>query len=201
MADRKAIIARERAIDLGRTGGIDSVVERLRREGYTVGRSTVARWIAAWRKVSARGAVANPAPLKADPLPPHLAKVDVAALDTAELEQLEGEVRTFREKARKRGDERMHSQLVRLTVELKSAIAKLRPPPVLDPQTDPANVEAGRIVVARLDAMIAEAERDPRSLRRLVERALDGELGGRGAEAWRADALVALGRASSQGAP
>jgi transposase-like protein len=86
-----------------------------------------------------------------------LAGVDVYALDFSVLEVLEAEVAKERTTAREGGDTRQYVQLARLQIDLRGAMAKLRPPPKVDAAVDPANLEAREIVLKRLAKMVVNA--------------------------------------------
>lgn len=147
---------------------VRAIAEELGRAGVKLGKSAVADRVAKARQRAAEappparplGEKATPPPARAprareaDELVAEVASADV--LDLAGLRALDGRL------AKALEVQVEPKTLVALTdcrVRLAQAMARLIPPPVPDPQSDPANVEAAALLVKLLEGMVADAER------------------------------------------
>lgn len=181
---------RQEAVDLARTLGARGAAEEMRRRGRPVSKSALSDWsrqalgaaagpprpVATTTKPERPRAPApateleadpagsivepSPAPPDSDALPPELQGVDPAALDFEALEELDRDVVAFRRVARADNAVRTYSALARLQLEVRLAMHKVRPTPPVDPETDPANVEAATLLTVRLAKLVAAAEKD-----------------------------------------
>lgn len=145
---------RTRACELGRTLGLDAVVEALRAEGHKVARATVGGWLKEGRR-SAQSARQD-----AFTFPESSKKVfeDAPGADLEILNQLDQSLSTMLEAARKNEDARLFATLIGRRVELRKAMQAFRPPPKVDPDLDPTALEARAAVRRRITKMIENAE-------------------------------------------
>ncbi|MCC6559634.1 MAG: hypothetical protein IT372_42500 [Polyangiaceae bacterium] len=180
--------------------GLDAILERLERDGHKVGRSTVGGWLSAARgraqdapgasagqspppapqasgapPPAAQGAAPAPGPDVSPDLPgearlAELAELDPRALDVQELEAIERDVRTYRERALLDDNPRVFALMVRLQIEVRGELARRRPEPEVDPEQDPANVAAREEVRARIAQLVAQAEGSPELRARMAAR-------------------------------
>lgn len=171
---------RDRAVVLGRKMGCRGVVAALAKEGHVVGKTAVAEWIRADRARRAGKAEVEasrpPAPKKGgapakssakassdadaddQALADTLAGVDPSALDFAELLKLDKEVTDFLRSAHKDEDEKRYAVLVRLKLDVRIALEKLRPAPKVDPDSDPMSLTARTAVFDKLKKMVTNAK-------------------------------------------
>lgn len=172
---------RLRAVELARTLGGRGAAAALAKEGVHVSKSVIDGWmreaLASAQPSPSTASAGPPAdaarpsglcaiPLEPNPtadggrddLPEGLRGIDPAALDFAKLETLERDVVTFRETAHGDGAVRTYSALARLEIEILSWKAKLRPPPVVPPDEDPANLQAKAQLRDRLERLRADTE-------------------------------------------
>jgi len=70
------------------------------------------------------------------------------------LAEQEQDVADLIDAARGRSDYGAMERLTKTRIELRRAMAALRPAPATDPDTDIANVEAARLLVARIRKMV-----------------------------------------------
>lgn len=173
---------RREAVKLARTMGARGAAEEMKRRGRPVSKSQLAEWSRSELGAAPAPQSPKPVPVKAtkggkatghtvavvepikpspDPgaLPPELRDVDPTTLDFAALEELDKDVVDFRRAARKTKAVRTYAALARLQLEVRLAMHKVRPTPMVDPETDPANIEAATLLFARLDKLITVAEK------------------------------------------
>lgn len=144
---------------------VRAISDELARVGLKASKSSVARHVE--RQRAERGAAPPPRDTKPTKPDPKTSAADVAAavvgldaLDMTSLRALDARLETALT------EEVEPKTLVQLTdckVRLAQAMARLVPPMVPDPQSDPANVEAAALLVKLLDGMVADAERRARA--------------------------------------
>ncbi|WP_437591504.1 hypothetical protein [Sorangium sp. So ce1000] len=94
------------------------------------------------------------------PRPPPASAAGGLGDDFAALEEQERDVVALLDVARANENYQAMERLTRMRIELRRAMAQLRPPPPVDPEADVANVEAAQVLVARIRKMVrAKQER------------------------------------------
>lgn len=147
--------------DMHRRGlSVRDIALRLNEAGHKVGKSTIANRVKAAKAtpgdtlppVAQRGTPKSTPALGVEDI---LEGADLSALDFEDLEDLCEEIATFRRDARDNKDVRTYKDLAKLQMEARVALNKVRPPPRKDPNEDPDNIEAKRILIARVEALAA----------------------------------------------
>lgn len=64
----------------------------------------------------------------------------------------------YRRAAKDEDNIRAFAALARLEMEVRVAMNKVRPPARVDPDTDPANIEAAELLLERLGVLVSAAE-------------------------------------------
>jgi hypothetical protein len=144
--------------------GCRPVAAALEKEGFgKVSKTKVAEWLR--QDAENRAAVRAPAPVEASEptdAPPKdessLTDIAVEGLDFAELLKLDADVSGFVAKALADEDEKRFAVLVRLRMELRVQLEKMRPRPKVDPATDPTSLEARAAVLSRVKKMVENAQ-------------------------------------------
>lgn len=147
---------RRKALALADKIGPDAAAEKLTQRGTPVTGRAIRKWAAAKEPKAP-----PPAPVPAEAqegLPPEFVGIDPDALDYAALDELSRDIVGYRRDAKAAGQVRTYIPLARLEMEVRVALHKVRPPAKVDPETDPANVEAAELLLTRLEALVAEAE-------------------------------------------
>lgn len=156
-----------RALELARKMSLRDVAARLKSEGFQVSHMTVARWVAEAR--SAGGAAADgaarprPGPSRSDQVLAHQAERaadEVAGVQSvADLERM-AEVLKARigELERDAEADRVLVRMMEAYVKLVATIAKLRPPPRVDPETDPLSIAAKDAALAKVRMLVSRAK-------------------------------------------
>lgn len=144
---------------------VRAISEELGRSGVKLGKSSVADRVAKARQRAAEEppparplGAKKPAPRAAAALAGELV-AEVAAVDCLDLAGLRALDGRLAEALEVQVEPRTLVALTDCRVRLAQAMARLIPPPVPDPQSDPANVEAAAVLVKLLDGMVADAER------------------------------------------
>lgn len=181
MPSKKGLSVRDKALALSKQGlSARAITEKLTAEGHKVGKSAVAEWCrtgratrAATHRAKASGSaeaeeapaptepVAAPttaptpiAPTAPAPTASSLDQLDTDTLDIKALEEVDRQVGEFIATAHMDGDVAAYVKLVDLRMRLRAQLVKLRPPPKADPLTDPLNLDARRIVLARIQGYV-----------------------------------------------
>jgi hypothetical protein len=137
------------------------IADRLRMEGLAdVTRGAIS---AALRRAGPEVGASSPRPSpKATSTDVDAAVAALAAdLDVMPLELVTRrlqEVTAFADELREAGNVIAYRDLVRLEADIAARIEAMRPPPIPDPELDPANLAARDELVARIDRLIAKAE-------------------------------------------
>lgn len=162
--------ARSRALDLAKRMSLRDVADKLRAEGLAdVTHAAVQQWVNAAKAerapgVPAAAAGAVPAARPSPPprhrkregeedLPPELQGLDPDAMDLEVLTTLDREIG---EQVKSAADEpKIWIALVRLRMDLRSAMAKMRPRAVVDPDEDPLSLAARDLALAKIKKALA----------------------------------------------
>lgn len=156
---------------------VRDVADRLTREGYeNASKSNVSRWLKGAKveaptkrgKTTATTTAAAPASKprartrpredEAD-LPEELQGLDTESLDLADLTRIDKVLGKLLTKTLDEDEIKTWAALVKLKMDLRLAMAKLRPTPKVDPETDPLGIEAREAVLAKVKAAIEGAQR------------------------------------------
>lgn len=151
-----------RALELSRVCSAAEVVARLHAEGHpTVTREAVRLWVNDAKASPPRPGVPSPAPTPRrsarregdEDLPPELRGLDLAAQDLHVLRELD---KGIEDQLRGLEDEpRVWVAMVRLRMDIRSTMAKLRPPPTVDPDADPLSLAARDAALAKIRKALA----------------------------------------------
>lgn len=168
MAQAPAAV-RARALELLRDGlSVRGVEDRLRMEGMRFGKSSIAELAKAAAKAPPKAAAVEPSAVPSEtPAASSAAAVEPSAAPPAfdpgmrDVAQLEATAELFSariQRAIKEADLRVLAGLVPLRLQISQTLARVRPPPKLDPEADPSNLAAREELLARVERLAAEAE-------------------------------------------
>lgn len=145
----------ERVLALLREGlSVRGVEARLRAEGTPLGKSAIAELD---KRRRAEGRPSPPA--EGEPWDP--IGGDPAELDVGQLGRVAAKLTERLEHALATDDFRALSQLTPLRLQVSATLARVRLPPKVDPEADPANVAAREELRSRVEQLAAELERTP----------------------------------------
>ena len=156
-----------RALELVARMSPGDVAARLAQEGHAeVSREAIRQWAAAAKSARVPGSPVVPAPPPSptprvhgrhrkregeEDLPAELQGLDPDAMDLSVLSELDRQIGEQIKLVQGDGDEtKVWIALVRLRMDLRSAMAKMRPRAVVDPDEDPLSLAARDLALAKI---------------------------------------------------